>query len=77
MTALADKFVWILVDPSRSEKNKEIMGDYEFRLEDEMGELLSLPTAVFLDVSGKIVKAAMGKVKAEDFVAIMKGVLGE
>jgi hypothetical protein len=77
VAAFKDEFVWILVDPTASTVNEEIKDDYEFRLEDERGELLSLPTAIFLDRSGAIAKTATGKVKAEDFVAMMKEVTGK
>ena len=75
--ALADRFVWILVEPTVSAANRDVADEYSFRLEDELGEFLSYPTAVFLDAQGTLVKAGIGKIPADDFVKIMRGVLGE
>ena len=75
--ALADRFVWILVDPTVSTTNEDLADDYAMKLEEELSEFLSYPTAVFLDASGRIVKAGVGKVVPGEFVAIMKEMLGE
>ena len=75
--ALADRFVWILIDPTLSTVNEDLADDYSFRLEDELAEYLSYPTAVFIDTQGTIVKAAVGKWEADDFVKLMKELLGE
>jgi len=75
--ALADRFVWILVDPSMSTENEDLADEYSFQLEEQLAEILAYPTAVFLDVEGKIVKAAPGWWEADAFVKLMKEVLGD
>ena len=75
VAAYQDKFIWILVDPTVSGANEEVADEYSFRLEDEREELLTYPTAVFLDDEGKILKTAPGKVEPDAFVKLMDEVL--
>ena len=78
VAAYQDKFVWILVDPSVSMDNEDVMDEYSMKLEEELdGFLLALPTVVFLDADGKIVHAETGKVKPEEFIGFLEQILGE
>jgi hypothetical protein len=76
VAAYQDEFVWILVDPTVGRANEEVADEYSFKLEDERGELLTYPTAVFMDAEGKILNTAAGKVEPEAFVKLMDEVLG-
>jgi hypothetical protein len=75
--ALADRFVWVIVDPTASTVNEDIADEYAFRLEEELGEFLSYPTAVFFDAEGGLRKAGLGWVPPDEFVKMMKEILGE
>jgi hypothetical protein len=74
---MASKFVWVLVDPSVSTANEDLKQVYAEKVATELGEILALPTALFLEKDGKLVRAAAGMVEAKDFVKIMKEVAGE
>jgi hypothetical protein len=74
---MASKFVWVLVDPSVSTTNEDLVKVYTEKVKEALGEDLSLPTAVFMENNGKLVKAAVGMVEAKDFAKLMKDVSGE
>lgn len=75
VTALAEKFVWIEVDPTKSLENEELMAAYADKLEADLDFGLELPTAVFMTHDEKLIQALSGFVEAADFAAAMKKVL--
>lgn len=75
--AFAERFVWILVDTNVSVANADLADAFSTRLEEELSEYLSYPTAVFLDAEGKLVKSASGFWEPDAFVKLLNEVLGE
>ncbi|GEM_PF-2655033 len=76
ITAYANQFVWIHIDPTVSIKNEDVMFEYEDKLYD-LNEILATPTAVFMDHDFEIQAVAIGKVEAEDYLKKIKKTLGE